>query len=79
MQFFVRTMEKHKTSTRVFSPEKPCAGLYAATNVAKQLVLASDPAIMLQADACFRNHAGIRTKYRCWRDEWGEFHEQRLV
>ena len=72
-------MEKHKTSTRAFSSEKPCAGLRAAAEEAKRLVMASDPAIMLQADACFRNRAGIQTKYRCWRDERGEFHEHKLI
>jgi hypothetical protein len=79
MQFFVRTMERHKASTRTFSPELLCYGLQKAVDEAKRIVLSSDPTIMLQADACFRNRGGIRTKYRCWLDERGEFHEQRLV
>lgn len=78
MQFFVRTMERHKASTGAFSPEVPCSGLHKAVDEAKRIVLSSDPAIMLQADACFRNR-GIRTKYRCWLDERGGFHEQTLV
>jgi len=79
MQFFVRTMENHKTSTRSFSSERPCSGLRAATDEAKRMVLASDPALMLQADACVRNRGHIRTKYRCWLDQRGEFHEYTLL
>ena len=52
MQYFVRTMEKHKASTRVFSPELPCPALGSAKDAAKQLVQSSDPSVMLQADVC---------------------------
>ncbi|HML17258.1 MAG TPA: hypothetical protein VK419_09535 [Bryobacteraceae bacterium] len=79
MQYFVRTMEKHKESARVFSPELPCSGLAEAQRQAKRLVLESPPNIMLQADACYRNHAQVRTKYRCWINERGEFQEHVLV
>ena len=79
MQYFVRTMEKHKDSKNVFSAEIPCSGLGKATAEAKRRVLESDPAKMLQADACFRNRSEVRTKYRCWINERGEFHERALV
>lgn len=72
-------MEKHKASTRTFSPEVLFSGLHKAADEAKRLVLSSDPAIMLQADVCLRIRGGIRTKYRCWLDERGEFHEQTLI
>jgi hypothetical protein len=51
MQYFVRTMEKHKESTNAFSVELACSGLGAAKEEAKRLVLESPPAVMLQADA----------------------------
>lgn len=79
MQYFVRTMETHKESPRVFSPELPCSGLAEAKKQAKRLVLESPPKVMLQADACFRNRAQVRTKYRCWINERGEFQESVLV
>jgi hypothetical protein len=79
MQYFVRTMERHRDSDRTFSPEVPCPGLAAAKDAAKKLVLASPPAVMLQADACFRNRGEVRTKYRCWMNERGEFQESALV
>lgn len=79
MQYFVRTMEMNKDSARVFGSEVPCAGLAAAKNEAKRIVLSSPPAAMLQADACFRNRTGVRTKYRCWINERGEFQESALV
>lgn len=79
MQYFVRTMEKHKESTQSFSAEIPCSGLRKAADEAKRRVMESDPAIMLQADACFRNRNQVRTKYRCWINERGEFHERTLV
>jgi hypothetical protein len=72
-------MEKHKESSKVFSPEVPSSGLVQATDEARRRVLVSDPAIMLQADACFRNRGEVRTKYRCWINERGEFHERTLV
>jgi hypothetical protein len=79
MQYFVRTMEKHKESTKAFSIEVPCAGLAAAQDKARQIVRESPPAIMLQADACLRNRNVVRTKYRCWINERGEFQERVLV
>ena len=77
--YFVRTMEMHKESTLSFSAEVPYSGLRKAADEAKRRVLDSDPAIMLQADACFRNRNQVPTKYRCWINERGEFHEQTLV
>ena len=62
MQYFVRTMEKHKASTRVFSPELPCPALGSAKDAAKQLVQSSDPTVMLQADVCSRNQNQVRTR-----------------
>ena len=79
MQYFVRSMEKHKESTKAFSPEVPCAGLAAAKAQAKLIVMAAPPAAMLQADACFRNRNGVRTMYRCWINERGEFQERALL
>lgn len=79
MQYFVRTMERHRDSSKIFSPELPCSGLAAAQEEAKRMVLAAPPKIMLQADACFRNRTGVRTKYRCWINERGEFQEQALI
>lgn len=79
MVYFVRTMERHKDGTRSFSSEIPCSGLRKATDEAKRKVLEAGPAIMLQADACFRNRNQVLTKYRCWINERGEFHEQTLV
>jgi hypothetical protein len=77
--YFVRTMEKHKESTRSFSAEIPCRGLREAEDEARRIVLGSDPAIMLLADACFRNRNQVQTKYRCWINDRGEFCEQTLV
>jgi len=79
MKYFVRTMETHKDSKKVFGEEVPCSGLENAKEEAKRLVMASTPAKMLQADACFRNRALVRTKYRCWINERGEFQERALV
>jgi len=79
MKYFVRTMEKHKESAKVFSAEVPCSGLEHAKQEAKRIVMKSSPALMLQADACFRNQALVRTKYRCWINERGEFQERALV
>jgi hypothetical protein len=53
--------------------------LSKAADEAKRKVLESDPAIMLQADACFRNRNQVWTKYRCWINDRGEFHERTLV
>ena len=79
MQYFVRTMEKHRESNGAFCPEFACSGLATAKDEAKRRVLQSDPAKMLQADACYRNKGQVRTKYRCWINERGEFHEYVLV
>jgi hypothetical protein len=79
MQYFVRTMPTHKDCVRVFSAELPCSGLREARDKAKRIVLESQPAMMLQADACFRNRNEVRTKYRCWINERGEFQEWKLV
>jgi len=79
MEYFVRTIENHKKSARIFSPEIRCHGLSKAADEAKRKVLESDPAIMLQADACFRNRNQVWTKYRCWINDRGEFHERTLV
>ena len=79
MQYFVRTREKHKESSGAFSSELPCYGLAAAKAEAKRLVLSSNPALQLQADACARNGEVVKTKYRCWINERGEFRESVLV
>jgi hypothetical protein len=80
MQYFVRTMEKHRDSKRVFSEEVLlCPGLGAAKLKAKVLVTEADPAIMLQADVCFKRGLDVRTKYRCWINERGEFQERSLI
>ena len=79
MEYFVRAMENHKESDRVFGHELQCSGLDVAKAEAKRLVLSSDPLINLQADACIRNGRQVRTKYRCWRNERGEFFERVLL
>jgi len=79
MQYFVRTVEKHKASTRVFSPELPCSALGTAMDAARQIVRSSDPAVMLQADVCSRNRNQVRTRYCCWINERGEFVERALI
>lgn len=78
MEYFVRAMEKHKASRNIFSSEKHCFGLAMAREEAKRMVLASDPAIMLQADACMRLRTAVWTKYRCWINDRGEFLERTL-
>jgi len=72
-------MEKHKEGSHTFGPELPCSGLEVAKAEAKRIVLAADPAVRLQADACMRNRDHVRTKYRCWINERGEFQESALV
>jgi len=79
MQYFVRAVEMHKESDRTFGRELLCAGLGAARDEAKRMVLASDPALRLRADACARNRGHVQTKYRCWLNERGEFQETVLV
>jgi len=79
MQYFVRTMEMQRDSDRAFGPELPCSGLDVAKAEAKRVVLASDPALKLQADACARRGRQVLTKYRCWINDRGEFHESVLV
>jgi hypothetical protein len=78
MQYFVRAMEKHEESKHIFGPELPCSGLPMAKAEAKRMVLSSDPALRLLADACARNGGQVRTKYRCWINERGEFQESVL-
>ena len=58
MQYFVRTMEKHKESSGAFSTELPCYGLAAAKAEAKRLVLSANPALQLHADAMTRRLQG---------------------
>ena len=72
-------MEKHKESDRSFGPETPCPDLTVAKAEAKRIVLTADPAVKLQADACVRNRGQVRTKYRCWINQRGEFHEHVLI
>ena len=79
MQYFVRAMEKHKESDRTFGAEVLCSDLTRAQAEAKRIVLAADPAVRLQADACVRNRGQVQTKYRCWIDERGDFQEKLLV
>jgi len=79
MQYFVRTMEKHSEASNVFSPEVSCTGLHAAKAEAKRIVLASDPAMRLLADACSRNGGQVRTLYRCWINDRGDFQESILL
>lgn len=75
----MRTMEKHKESTMLFSSEIQCRGLAKATEEARRQVQESDPAVMLQADACLRTRSEVWTKYRCWINERGEFVERKLI
>jgi hypothetical protein len=79
MQYFVRAMEKHRESSRTFGPELLCSGLPTAKAEAKRIVLSADPALRLQADACLRNGGQVRTKYRCWINEHGDFQEKSLI
>ena len=79
MTYFVRTMERHKESKKIFGAEVPFLQLEEAKEEAKRIVMTSRPALMLQADACFRNKMQVRTKYRCWINERGEFQERALV
>ena len=79
LQYFVRAMEKHLESDRTFGPEFLCADLQTAKAEAKRMVLTSDPAVRLQADACMRNGRQVSTKYRCWLNERGDFQESVLV
>lgn len=78
MQYFVRAMEKHEESSKTFGPETPCSGLDAAKAEAKRMVSSSDPSLRLLADVCARNGGTVRTKYRCWINERGEFQESIL-
>jgi len=71
-------MEKHKESSHTFGPELPCPGLAMAKEEAKRMVLSSDPALRLLADACARNGGQVRTKYRCWINDHGDFQESVL-
>jgi hypothetical protein len=79
MQYFVRAVEKHKDGPRRVYVDVLCSGLATAVEEAKRIVLESDRARMLQADACFRNGDQVRTKYCCWIDERGALQERALV
>lgn len=79
MQYFVRSMKKHKDSDHEFSQELTCADLGSAREEAQRLVRGADPAVRLQADACTRNGGRVSTRYRCWVNERGEFQERWLV
>jgi hypothetical protein len=87
VEYFVRIMDVRKESrqsssvalTKQLYPELLCSALGQAIEEAKRTVLESDKTIMLQADACSRNRNLVRTKYRCWIDERGGFHERALV
>jgi hypothetical protein len=79
MQYFVRTMERHRDSNNTFSEELLFPALAAAKEEAMRLVRASQPDKMLHADACFRNRTGVRTKYSCWINQRGEFQERSFV
>ena len=87
MQYFVRAVDVRKDSRQHGSaplikkqyPEVVCGALGQAIDQAKRMVLESDRAVMLQADACSRNRNLVRTKYRCWIDERGGFNEMALV
>jgi hypothetical protein len=79
MQYFVRAMEKHDDSKNVFGPELACSGLDNAKAEAKRMVLSSDPALRLLADACSRNGGQVRTMYRCWINDRGDFQESVLL
>jgi hypothetical protein len=71
-------MERHKESSKSFSEELLCSDLSSAMSEAKKRVMDSDHSVMLQADACSRNRSVVRTRYRCWIDERGAFHERSL-
>ena len=86
MEYFVRFMDAPKVSQwrgsvpplKVQYPELACAALGQAIAQAKRRVMESDKSMMLQADACYRNRAQVRTKYRCWIDARGAFNELAL-
>ncbi|HEX5226122.1 MAG TPA: hypothetical protein VFW44_00350 [Bryobacteraceae bacterium] len=78
MQYFVRTMEKQDRGN-TFGPEIACSGLVAAKAEAKRIIMASDPALRLLADACSRNGSLVRTMYRCWINDQGSFQESALL
>ena len=87
VHYLVRTMDVRKESRHSASsplvkqayPELACSALGEAIDQAKRKMLASDRAIMLQADACSRNRNQVCTKYRCWIDARGAFNEIALV
>jgi hypothetical protein len=87
VEYFVRIMNAPKqsqwcgsvTPVKRLYLELACAALGQAIDQAKLRVMASDRTMMLQADACSRNRDQVRTKYRCWIDERGAFHELALT
>ena len=85
MQYFARAMDVRKEHPRSsvplakrLYPEFACSSLGQAIDQARRSVLESDKTIMLQAEACSRNRNHVQTKYRCWIDERGAFHERIL-
>lgn len=87
MEYFVRILDVRKENRQPGSaplakheyPVKFCFALGQAIDEAKRIVLGSDKSLMLLADACFKNRNFVRTKYRCWIDERGAFHERMLA
>jgi hypothetical protein len=90
MQYFVRAKEMQKDNLKgprakasavppKLYPDVEFSALGVAVNEAKRAVLESDRAVMLQAEACFRNRNLVRTKYRCWIDERGAFNESAFI
>jgi hypothetical protein len=79
MQYFVRTVEKHKGNSHVFSAELQFPALGVAKAEARRLVQAADPGLRLHADACAKIGGIVRTKYSGWINERGELQECVLV
>ena len=55
------------------------AGTQACLACREEGIICWGGAVRLQADACMRNRDHVRTKYRCWINERGEFQESALV
>jgi hypothetical protein len=85
VEYFVRTMDVRKQGRsgsapleKLLYPDVACAALGQAIDHAKRIVMDSDKALMLQADACSRNSNKVQTKYHCWIDDRGAFNERTL-
>jgi hypothetical protein len=85
LHYFVRAIDLRKEGRNGSTPlvktqyaEQVFAALGQAIDQAKQIVKESDRTLMLQADACSRNRNQVQTKFRCWIDERGAFHERIL-